>query len=136
MSDGEHEAGATWEAYMAGAKYHLGNLTTIIDRNFIQINGVTEQIMPLESLPAKLAAFGWSVYEVNGHNYADIQTALLNARDDGEPSAVVCYTEPGKGVDFMAAKYSWHGSPPNPEQAEQALRELNSLAGKLETQHD
>lgn len=136
LSDGEHQEGQTWEAYQAGAKFELSNLTAVIDRNFIQISGVTEQVMPLESLPAKLRAFGWLVYEVNGHDHVAIREALLSAKADGSPSAVVCYTEPGRGVDFIEARYTWHGTAPKPAEAREALRQLNSLHGALETQHD
>jgi transketolase len=135
-SDGEHQEGQTWEAYLAGSKYKLDNLTVIVDRNFIQISGVTEQIMPLESLPEKLKAFGWRVYEVDGHDHGELKSVLLAARDDSQPSVVVAYTEPGRGVDFMEGKYSWHGSPPSPEEASRALRQLNSLSGSLETDYD
>ncbi len=135
-SDGEHQEGQTWEAYLSGAKYGVSNLTVLIDRNFIQISGVTEQIEPLEPLVPKLQSFGWTVYEVNGHDHDLLAQTLVQARDDGKPSVVVLYTEPGHGVDFMEAKYSWHGQPPDEKQARDALRQLNSLAGRLETQHD
>lgn len=135
-SDGEHQEGQTWEAYLSGAKYALENLTVIIDRNFIQISGVTEQVMPLEPLAAKLQAFGWTVYEVSGHDHSALQATLVQARDDGRPSVVIAETEPGKGVDFMENKFSWHGEPPSPAEAQVALRQLNSLDGSLETQHD
>lgn len=135
-SDGEHQEGQTWEAYLSGAKYKLENLTAIVDRNYIQISGVTEQVMPLESLPDKLRAFGWQVYEVDGHDHDELKLTLIAARDDGLPSVVVAYTEPGRGVDFMESKYSWHGSPPSPAEARQALHQLNSLSGSLETDYD
>ncbi len=135
-SDGEHQEGQTWEAYLMGAKHRLENLTVIIDRNFIQITGVTETIMPLESLADKCRSFGWTVYEVNGHDHEALHDALMSARADGEPSVIVAYTEPGRGVDFMEGKFSWHGSAPNDEEAVRALRALNSLDGELETEYD
>lgn len=135
-SDGEHQEGQTWEAYLTGAKYDLQNVTVIIDRNYIQISGVTEQVMPLESLPEKIASFGWAVLEVDGHDHQAIQTALEKARDDQRPTAVVLYTEPGRGVDFMESKFSWHGSPPSAQEARSALQQLNSLNGLLGTQYD
>ncbi len=136
LSDGEHQEGQTWEAYLSGAKYQLKNLTAIIDRNFIQISGVTEAVMPLESLSDKLRAFGWLVYEVNGHDHAAIFEALRMAQADGSPSVVMAYTEPGKGVDFIENRYSWHGAAPKPSEARRALRQLQSLNGELETQYD
>lgn len=136
LSDGEHQEGQTWEAYMAGSKYEVDNLTVIIDRNFIQISGVTEQIMPLEELASKIRSFGWQVYEVNGHDHVAIKDVLLAAKADGLPSAILAYTEPGKGVDFIENRYTWHGMAPKPEEARRALRQLNSLQGMLETQHD
>jgi len=135
-SDGEHQEGQTWEAYLTGAKYDLQNLTVIIDRNFIQISGVTEQVMPLESLTQKVASFGWAVLEVDGHDHQAIQKTLLQARDDERPTAVMLYTQPGRGVDFMENKFSWHGSPPSPQEARMALQELNSLNGILGTEYD
>jgi transketolase len=135
-SDGEHQEGQTWEAYLLGSKYQLDNVTVIIDRNYIQISGVTEHIMPLDPLADKIKSFGWQPYEVDGHDHDALERVLLTARDDHAPSVVIAYTQPGKGVDFIANKYSWHGSPPSPEEAKQALHQLNSLDGHLETQHD
>jgi len=135
-SDGEHQEGQTWEAYLSGAKYGVSSLTVLVDRNYIQISGVTEQIEPLDPFVPKLQSFGWTVYEVNGHDHDKLQETMLQARDDGQPSVIVLYTEPGHGVDFMEAKYSWHGEPPDEQQARSALKQLNSLAGRLETQYD
>lgn len=135
-SDGEHQEGQTWEAYLTGAKYSLDNVTVIVDRNFIQISGVTEQVMPLESLPQKIASFGWEVFEVDGHDHQLLAQTLIQARDDKKPSVIIAYTEPGRGVDFMESKYSWHGSPPSPKEAQIALQQLNSLHGRLGTQYD
>lgn len=129
-SDGEHQEGQVWEAYQAGAKYNLDNVTVIVDRNYIQISGVTSQVMPLEPLSDKLKSFGWQVYEIDGHNHQEITASLLQARDDGQPSVVVANTTAGKGVEFMEAKYSWHGSPPNAKQAQQALQQLEKLTQK------
>lgn len=136
LSDGEHQEGQTWEAYMAGAKYALSNLTVVIDRNFAQISGVTEQVMPLESLADKLRTFHWRVYEINGHDHEVIAQTLQAARDDQAPSAIVAYTEPGHGVSFLEGKFSAHDYSPAKVDAARALRELNSLEGQLETQYD
>lgn len=124
ISDGECQEGQTWEALMAGAKYALSNLTVLLDRNFIQISGVTEHIMPLEPLADKLAAFGWRVYEVNGHDHAAIFSTLSAARDDEEPSVVMLYTEPGRGVEFMEGEVEWHGQAPSAAEAELALHQI------------
>lgn len=125
MSDGEHEEGQVWEAYLFAAKYRLTNLTTLIDRNHIQIDGLTEQIMPLEPLAKKIQAFGWQVIEIDGHNFLDIRQACLQARKTTDrPTAIICQTIPGKGVDFMENKYEWHGQPPTAEEAVEALRQL------------
>lgn len=136
MSDGEQQEGQVWEAYQAGAKFALSNLTAIIDRNYIQISGVTEQIMPLDPLAEKLAAFGWRVYEVNGHDHAAVYQALMSAKADGEPSVIIACTEPGKGVSAIENKYTWHGYNPNEMNTKQALRELHGLDGQLETLYD
>ena len=131
-SDGEHQEGQTWEAYLFAAKYRLSNLTILIDRNNIQISGQTEDVMPLEPLRAKLEAFGCHVQEVDGHNFDAIITACNEAKAVAHaPSAIICHTIPGKGVEFMEGDYKWHGTPPNKEQAKAALHELRSLKGKI-----
>lgn len=136
LSDGEHQEGQAWEAYLWAAKERLGNLTAIIDRNFIQISGVTEQIMPLEPLKEKIRAFGWAVSEVNGHDHEAIKKSLLQRDSNGRPQAVICLTEPGRGVSFIESRSAWHGLAPNLREAQKALKELNSLTGRLETQYD
>lgn len=135
LSDGEHQEGQTWEAYMSGAKFGLGNLTVVIDRNFIQISGVTEKIMPLESLPEKLSAFGWMVYEVNGHDHNALKQALLSAKADGEPSVVVAYTEAGKGVPEIEHKFTGHGYTPESFDAAAAIKNLNTMQGTLDGEY-
>ncbi|OHA62264.1 MAG: transketolase [Candidatus Wildermuthbacteria bacterium RIFCSPHIGHO2_01_FULL_45_20] len=128
-SDGEHEEGMTWEAAMFAAKYRLNNLTVIIDRNNIQIDGNTEDIMPLEPLREKYESFGWHVIEMNGHDMREIISTLEEAKAVQEkPTCIIAHTIPGKGVSFMEQKYEWHGITPNREQAEQALRELRARA--------
>jgi len=134
MSDGEQQEGMTWEAAMFAAKYRLSNLCAIIDRNNIQIDGNTEDVMPLEPLRAKYEAFGWHVMEMNGHDMEEIISTLEEAKAITEkPVCIIAYTIPGKGVDFMEYKYEWHGVTPNKEQAKEALRELRSLKGQIET---
>jgi transketolase len=124
-SDGEHEEGQTWEAYLFAAKNNLNNLTVLIDRNNIQIDGYTENIMPLEPLNDKLQAFGWRVLEIDGHNLDAINDALnLVKVIQDKPTAIVCKTIPGKGVDFMENLPAWHGKAPNQEEAQKALEQL------------
>ncbi|OGY38984.1 MAG: transketolase [Candidatus Brennerbacteria bacterium RIFOXYB1_FULL_41_13] len=133
MSDGEFDEGNTWEALMFAAKYKLNNLTAIIDRNNIQIDGFTENVMPLEPLKEKLEAFNWHVLEVDGHNIEAIVDACNEARSIFEkPVMIIAHTIPGKGVDFMEFDYKWHGLPPNTGEAIEALKELRTLKGKLE----
>ncbi|KKT85354.1 MAG: Transketolase domain protein [Parcubacteria group bacterium GW2011_GWB1_45_7] len=133
MSDGEFDEGNTWEAVMFAAKYKLSNLTAIIDRNNIQIDGFTEEVMPLEPLKAKLEAFNWHVLEVDGHNFEQIVGACEEAKAIFEkPVMIIAHTIPGKGVDFMEFDPKWHGLPPNAGEAVEALRELRTLKGKLE----
>jgi transketolase len=131
-SDGEHEEGMTWEAVMLAAKYKLNNLTVVIDRNNIQIDGNTEDIMPLEPLRAKYESFNWHVLEMNGHDMQDIVSKLEEAKSiQDRPTFIIAHTTPGKGVDFMENNYKWHGVPPNKEQAEEALKQLKAEEARI-----
>jgi transketolase len=133
MGDGEHDCGNTWEAVMLASKYQLDNLTLIIDRNNIQIDGFTEKVMPLEPLKEKYEAFNFKVLEVDGHNLLEIINALNKAKAIfSRPVAIICHTIPGKGVDFIEWEYEWHGKAPNSKEAEEALRQLRTMKGKLE----
>jgi len=124
-SDGEHQEGMTWEAAMFAAKYRLNNLTCIIDRNNIQIDGNTEDIMPLEPLREKYESFGWHVIDMNGHDMQEIISTLEESKAITEkPVCIIAHTIPGKGVDFMEYDYKWHGVPPDKEQAKEALEDL------------
>lgn len=137
MSDGEHDAGNVWEAVMFAGKERLNNLTAVIDRNNIQIDGFTEEVMPLDSLKEKYESFGWHVLEVDGHNVADFVSAIHEARAIYEkPTVVIAYTIPGKGVSFMENRFEWHGMPPDREQAKMALAELRTLGGKIKSEHE
>jgi transketolase len=137
MSDGEQDEGQTWEAVMLAGKNKLHNLTAIIDRNNIQIDGYTEDIMPLEGLRAKYEAFNWHVLEVDGHNVRDIIDAYNEAKAIYEkPTVIIAHTIPGKGVDFMEGKFEWHGKPPNKEEAKLALHELRTLQGQIKGEHE
>ena len=137
MSDGEQQEGQVWEAAMFAGKYKLHNLTAIIDRNNIQIDGYTENVMPLEDLKAKYEAFNWHVLEVDGHNHRQIIEACYEAKAIYEkPTLIIAHTIPGKGVDFMEGDFKWHGNPPNKEQAALALKELRTLGGKIKSEHE
>ncbi len=137
LSDGEHDEGQTWEAIALAGKYKLHNLTAIVDRNNIQIDGFTEEILPLEPFADKYRAFNWHVLEIDGHNFDDIIGALRHARSVFEkPTVIIAHTIPGKGVDFMENDYHWHGVPPNKDQANLAIKELRTLRGKITSEHE
>lgn len=145
-SDGEHDAGNTWEAIMLAGKLKIANLTVIIDRNNIQIDGMTEHIMPLEPLREKYEAFNWHVLEINGHNFHEIINACEEARAIYEkPVCIIAHTIPGKGIPEIEFDYRWHGSPPGKgpgdkipqeEQGKRFLAELRTLGGKITSEHE
>ena len=125
--DGELDEGNNWEALMFAAKNALGNMIAIVDRNHIQIDGTTEDVMPLEPLDDKFRAFGWHVQQIDGNNVESIIDACALARAETErPSVILAYTTPGKGVDFMEDDYKWHGKAPDVEEAKRALRMLEA----------
>jgi transketolase len=137
MGDGELDEGNIWEAAMLAGKEKLNNIIGIIDRNNIQIDGPTENVMPLEDLHAKWASFGWHVIEIDGNNMEAIIDACAMARAIVEkPVMIIAHTIPGKGVDFMESDFHWHGMPPNHEQAIKALHELRTLGGKIRSEHE
>lgn len=132
MGDGELDEGNIWEAAMFAGKNKLSQLIAFVDRNNIQIDGTTEEVMPLEDLKGKWEAFGWHVLEIDGHNIESIIDAASEARAISyRPTVIIAHTIPGKGVDFMEYNYKWHGMPPNAEQAKEALEDLRSLGGKI-----
>lgn len=148
-SDGEHQEGNTWEAVMfAGKQKHrLNNLIVIVDRNNIQIDGFTEDIMPLEPLAEKYEAFNWHVLEIDGHNMVEFVDAVNEAKAIYEkPTVIIAHTIPGKGVSFMERDYKWHGNPPGkvkhpdeppPEdQGELAIKELRTLGKRIKSEHE
>ena len=136
-SDGEHNEGQIWEAVMFAGKNRLFNLTQIMDRNNIQIDGYTEDVMPLEPLKEKYEAFGWHVMEVDGHNIEKIiEVCKESQRIFEKPSLIIAHTIPGKGVDFMEWQYSWHGKAPKPEEAQKALEHLRTLGGRIKGEHE
>lgn len=132
MGDGELNEGNIWEAAMFAGKYKLSQLVAFVDRNNIQIDGTTEDVMPLEDLKGKWESFGWHVLEIDGHNIESIIDATSQARAiTNRPTVIISHTIPGKGVDFMEYNYKWHGMPPNAEQAKEALEDLRTLGGKI-----
>ena len=137
MSDGEQQAGNTWEAAMFAGKYKLNNLIGLIDRNNIQIDGMTEDIMPLEPLRAKYEAFNWHVLEIDGHNFEEIVNAVEEAKAIYEkPTVIISHNIPGKGIKEIEFDYKWHGITPNKEQTAKFLAELRTLGGKIKSEHE
>jgi transketolase len=137
MSDGELDAGNTWEGAMFAGANKLNNLTAVIDRNNIQINGMTEDIMPLEPLRDKWEAFGWSVLEIDGHNMEEIIDAVNKAKAIYEkPVCIIAHTIPGKGIEEIEFDFKWHGKPPKGEEGEKFLKELRTLGGKIKSEHE
>ncbi len=135
-SDGEHEAGLHWEAVLFAGKNKLDNLICIIDRNNIQIDGDTEDIMPLEPLADKYRAFNWHVLECNGNDIRDVIRAIEEAKVLRQrPVVVIAHTVPGKGVSYMENNYVWHSAVFKPGQAEQALEELRAEEKRLIADH-
>lgn len=129
MSDGEQQEGNIWEAVMFCARHKLSNITAIMDRNNIQIDGNTEEVMPLEPLAAKYQDFGWHVIEIDGHNMEHIISATAESRAiHDRPTLIIAHTTPGKGVDFMENDYTWHGKPPKADEARRALKILRDDA--------
>lgn len=137
MSDGELNEGNSWEAMMLAGKENLHNLTVFVDRNNIQIDGYTEDVMPLEPLADKWRSFNWHVQEINGHDFDTIVSAVGEAHAVQEsPSVIIARTVPGRGVREFERKPEWHGKSPNKEEAKMALKELRSLGGKIKTEND
>jgi transketolase len=137
MGDGEHDEGNVWEALMWCGKERLGNLTVIIDRNNIQIDGYTETIMPLEPLHEKYESFGWHVLEVDGHNIAQFVAACDESKAIYEkPTVIIAHTIPGKGIREIERDYRWHGKPPSRDEAVLFLNELRTMQGKIVGEHE
>lgn len=137
MGDGELNEGNIWEAVMFAGKYKLNNLIGIIDRNNIQIDGATEDVMPLEDLRGKWESFGWHVQEIDGNNIESIIDAASMARAvTNQPSVIIAHTVPGKGVDFMEYDYRWHGYGSSPDDYKKALARLRTLDGKIRGEHE
>ncbi len=136
MSDGEQQEGNTWEAVLFAGKYRLSNLTAVIDRNNIQIDGMTEDVMPLEPLADKYRAFNWHVIEVDGHNIEEFVNAVNEAKAVREkPTLILAHTIPGKGVESIEFDYKGHGKPPSKEDAAKFLKEIRSMGGKVHQEY-
>ena len=136
MSDGELEEGQSWEAAMLAGRARLHNLVAVIDRNNIQIDGFTEDVMPLEPLSDKWRAWNWHVVEVDGHNLDEVAAAFDTAATIFEkPTMIIAHTIPGKGVKEFERDFRWHGKPPNAEEGKRALEELRTLGGKIASEH-
>lgn len=136
ISDGELDEGNSWEGIMFAGKNKLRNLIVVLDRNNIQIEGVTEDVMPLEPLADKWRAFNWHVIEVGGHDFKTLNEAVEEAQDmAGQPTIIIAHTIPGKGVPEFERDYHWHGKPPNKEEATIALNELRTLGGQIKSEH-
>jgi len=137
VSDGEQQEGQTWEAAMLAAKYKLGNLTAIMDRNNIQIDGYTEEVLPIEPLADKYRSFGWNVIDVDGHNIKKIIDACNESKAVYErPTMIIAHTIPGKAVSFMEQRFEWHGKPPSKDQADKAIRELEAVRKMIEEEEE
>jgi len=141
MSDGELDEGNSWEAVMLAGKEKLQNLTVIIDRNNIQIDGFTEDIMPLNPLTDKWRSFKWHVQEINGHDFRDIDRAIGAAQAVFDrPSVIIANTIPSKGIPEFERKFEWHGRTPTTPQeietARKALGEIRTLGGRIESPHN
>ena len=132
MSDAEQQEGNTWEAVMFAGKHKLQNLTAVMDRNNIQIDGMTEDVMPLEPLAEKYRSFNWHVLEVNGNDIAAFIATVNEAKGIYEkPTLIIAHTIPGKGVPEIEFDYHWHGKPPTRKEGEQFLKEIRTMNGKV-----
>lgn len=125
MGDGELQEGNVWEAFMQAPQRNLDNLTVIVDRNRLQIDGCTENIKALDPLDAKLKAFNWEVIEIDGHNLQEIYDAIEKAKQNDKPVVIIADTIKGKGVSFMENNAGWHGKAPNDDEYEKAMKELS-----------
>ncbi len=132
MSDGEQEEGNIWEAVMFAGKNKLHNLIAVMDRNNIQIDGMTEEVMPLEPIADKYRAFNWHVIEVSGNDIRAFVAAIEEAQAVYEkPTIIIAHTVPGKGVPEIEFDYHWHGKPPTKEEGKRFLKEIRTMKGKI-----
>jgi transketolase len=126
LSDGDCQEGQTWEAAMASSHFGVRNLTAIVDYNHLQTDGTTEEVMDIADVRAKFDAFDWDAVEIDGHDMDQVVDALERSRTLDRPAAIVCQTRKGRGVSSMESRFGFHGKPPSPEQAEEALSELEA----------
>lgn len=128
LGDGEIEEGSVWESMMAGSKYKLDHLIAVLDRNRVQLDGFTDDIMPMGDIFAKASSFGWNVIQINGHSYEEIISALETAKSHtGSPTFIIANTIKGKGVSYMENTAKYHGAPPaSKEEFDRAMMELDS----------
>jgi transketolase len=131
LSDGDCQEGQTWEAATAAAHFGVTNLTAIVDYNHLQTDGTTEEVMDTGDVRAKFESFGWDAVEIDGHDMGAVVEALERSRTLDRPAAIVAQTKKGRGVSSMEDRFGFHGKPPSPEQAAEALEELQA---KLEAQ--
>jgi transketolase len=124
LSDGDCQEGQTWEAAAAAVHFGVTNLTAIVDYNHLQTDGTTEEVMDIGDVRRKFDAFGWDAVEIDGHDMNQVVEALERSRTLDRPAAIVAQTRKGKGVSSMEGRFGFHGKPPSPEQAQEALEEL------------
>ncbi len=133
LGDGEVEEGQVWEAAMFAAHKNLDNLIAVVDNNGLQIDGPISEVCSPEPITDKFAAFGWHVITMDAHDFDSIEKAFAEAETiSGKPVAIIQKSIKGKGVSFMENQVSWHGSAPNKEQYEQAMKELDAQLKELE----
>jgi len=136
MSDGEQQAGNIWESAMFAGANQLSNLTAVLDRNNIQINGMTEDTMPLEPMREKYEAFNWHVIEIDGNNIREFVDAVEESKAVYEkPTCIIAHVVPGKGIKEIEFDYTWHGKSPKKEEAERFLTELRELGNTISDSH-
>jgi transketolase len=133
VGDGETNEGQIWEAAASATHYKLDNLTALIDRNFLQIDGGTEDVLRLESVRDRWSSFGWCILEVDGHEIEEIIDALLTASEQkNQPTMIILNTIKGKGISFMENNVDFHGVPPNEMEYKLAMKELDTVQKALE----
>ncbi|MCA9380587.1 transketolase [Candidatus Dojkabacteria bacterium] len=130
-SDGEHQEGQTWEAIMSANKWSLNNLVVIVDRNHVQIDGNTEDIMPLGNLKEKYESFGWIALDINGHDYNEILQTFEFVKKVDQPVAIIAHTISGEDISFMERLYKYHDWKDDPAEVEMALKELQAELDKF-----
>jgi transketolase len=133
LGDGELAEGSNWEAAMAASHYKLDNLVAILDHNTLQITGHTRDVLRNEPVDEKFAAFGWTVREVNGHDFTELTKALTDPPEPGKPTFVMANTIKGRGVSFMENVAKWHHGVPSEEELRKALSELEAAENRLQS---